>query len=138
MLERLTRYHMHDQHQTTHTLVRLLSMMVVFGVYLEMKSVDSWIESATAQTVSSHSGDAEGSTDAQSKDQVLATITLPDGQRLTISAKEFELAWRIQHVVHTEQHDTPTQRRKTLNTLIELKLLSIRAQELEYDHTAQA
>ena len=69
---------------------------------------------------------------------ILATVIMPQGQRLTVSDAEFEVAWRAQLLNDSTLQDTHAQRRITLDALIELKLLSVRAKELAYDRSSQA
>ena len=86
--------------------------------------------------------DQERSTDLTIQDHqsghLLATVITPQGQKLTVSDAEFEVAWRAQLLNDSKLQDTQAQRRITLDALIELKLLSVRAKELAYDQSSQA
>ena len=66
-------------------------------------------------------------------DEILATISSLEGREITVTSAEFQSAWETQRGLTPTLKDTPTQRRATLERLIELKVLSRRAQSLELD-----
>lgn len=62
----------------------------------------------------------------------LAHLVTPSQRVIKITAVDFAEAWRARQLTEPELIDTPSERRATLGSLIELTLLSERAQELGY------